>query len=85
MLKCTLLSAVDQLEETELEGVFVQAVTGELGLLKNHQSIIAKLKDNSQIRLKTAAAQKYYLLGQNNFLYFTDNTAVVLTQSFSAV
>ena len=85
MLKCTLLSAVDKREETALEGIFVQAVTGELGILENHLPIIAQLKANSRLRLKTAAAPKYYTLGQNSFLYFQDNTALILTQSFAAV
>ena len=85
MLKCILVSATDRLEEIDLEGVFVQAVTGELGVLRNHLPLVAKLKNNSVLRLKTARDQKFYTLGNNSFLHFSNNEAVVLTQSFSAV
>lgn len=83
MLKCTFMSATNSLEETELESLSVQAVTGELGILRGHMPLIAKLKDNSQVRLNTAAEQKYYTLTQNSFLYFKNDEAIILTQDFN--
>jgi F0F1-type ATP synthase epsilon subunit len=83
-MKCTLVSATEKQEETEISGIFVQAVNGELGVLTGHQPLIAKLKDNSAVRLETAAsASKIYTVGANSFLQFAADEAVVLTQSFA--
>jgi F0F1-type ATP synthase epsilon subunit len=84
-MKCTLVSATEKQEETEITGIFVQAVNGELGVLTGHQPLIAKLLDNSAVRLKTSApAQKIYTVGADSFLQFAGDEAVILTQSFSA-
>ncbi|GBR72630.1 hypothetical protein NO1_0134 [Candidatus Termititenax aidoneus] len=83
-MKCTLVSATEQQIETEITGIFVQAVNGELGVLTGHQPLIAKLKDNSAVRLETAApAPKIYTVGANSFLQFAGGAAVILTQSFA--
>jgi F0F1-type ATP synthase epsilon subunit len=83
-MKCTLVSATEKQEETEVSGIFVQAVNGELGVLTGHQPLIAKLRDNSAVRLETAApAPKIYTVGSDSFLQFTADEAVILTQSFS--
>lgn len=83
MLKCTFASATESLEESALEGIFVQSVTGELGILRDHLPIVVKLKDNSLVRLKTEKNQKKYLVGKNTFLQFSKNEALILAQSFS--
>jgi F0F1-type ATP synthase epsilon subunit len=83
-MKCILVSATENQEETEITGIFVQAVNGELGVLAGHQPLIAKLKDNSAVRLETATpAPKIYTVGANSFLQFAEDEAVVLTQNFS--
>jgi F0F1-type ATP synthase epsilon subunit len=78
------VSATEKQEETEITGIFVQAVNGELGVLAGHQPLIAKLKDNSAVRLETAApAPKIYTVGANSFLQFAEDEAIILTQNFS--
>ena len=82
-MKCTLVSATERQEEIEISGIFVQAVNGELGVLTGHQPLIAKLRDNSTVRLETTApTPKIYTVGADSFLQFADNEAVILTQSF---
>ena len=83
MLKCTLVSSTECLEESALEGIFVQSILGELGILQDHTPLLAKLKDNSVVRLKGAKTQKYYTVGNNTFFQLAKNEAIILTQSFS--
>ncbi|MDR1997708.1 MAG: hypothetical protein LBQ83_05235 [Candidatus Margulisbacteria bacterium] len=83
MFKCTLVSATDRREEQGLTGLFVQTVTGERGFLPGHVPLIARLKANSLVRLKTGQGQKYYTVGADAFLQFGQNTAVILARSFA--
>ncbi|MDR2431943.1 MAG: hypothetical protein LBD99_06825 [Candidatus Margulisbacteria bacterium] len=82
-MKCILASATDKIIEENITGVFVQSVTGELGLLKDHLPLIARLKADSPVRLKTTSAPKYYTVGGDAFLQFAGNTAVILAGSFA--
>ena len=83
IMKCTFVSATEQQEEADLDGIFAEAVNGALGILAKHAPLIAKLKNNSQVRLESAVARKTYTIGDNSFLRFAGNEAVILTSHFS--
>ena len=82
-MKCTLVSITDKQEEPEVNGIFVQAVNGELGILTGHAPLIAKLRDCSPARLETAAGSKVFTLGTDSFLRFAGQEATILTSHFS--
>jgi F0F1-type ATP synthase epsilon subunit len=83
MLECSIASPLDRYDTGELEGIFVRTVTGERGLLRGHIRIVAQLRDNSLVRLKTLAGGEIVVrIGRNSFFQFKDNRGIVLTSEF---
>jgi F-type H+-transporting ATPase subunit epsilon len=82
MLSCTFISPTEKLAQENLEGIFLKTTEGERGLLKNHAPLVARLKDNSTIRLKTSSGEMKFSIGPNTFFQFQDNAGIVLTQRF---
>lgn len=83
MLKVTIVSPLEKYTADGLEALYLETVDGERGILQNHIAIVAQLKTNSLVRLKTAAAETRLRVGAGAFFKFSNNEAVILAQNFA--
>lgn len=83
MIKCTIVSVLDKRIEDNCEGIFLETITGQRGILVDHIPIISELKENSLIRLKKESKEIKFILGQHSFLQFKNNECLILTRSFT--
>jgi F0F1-type ATP synthase epsilon subunit len=81
-MKCILISPKEKREEADLQGIFIEDIYGQRGILKNHAEIITQLKDNSLVRLKKNEEELKFRLGKNSFFKFNNNEGIILSQQF---
>jgi F0F1-type ATP synthase epsilon subunit len=80
--KCTLVSALEKKEFPEVQGIFVETITGQRGILPHHINIVAQLKDNSQVRIQTPEGELRFTIGRGSYFQFKDNIGIILTQEY---
>ena len=79
MLECTLVSPLTQVELKKVTAVYVRAVTGELGILSAHASMVCRLADNSTVRVMDDSGEHRYRVGANGFLRVRSDQVVILS------
>lgn len=79
MFHLTIVTAEKTTYDGEIEMLIAPAVTGEIGILKNHQPIVTKLNPGA-LRIVKADKSEGRLFVSGGYLEFSDNKAIILAE-----